>query len=271
MTLVKILPRLALFCALLATAPAWSQPHSAPAAGAGPAGRPAAAGALSPAQRQEVVDVLRQALLADPSILRDAFAALQADEEQRQGAAQQSAIAAQSERLLRDPADPVKGNPRGDLTIVEFFDARCGYCKTLHPVMEQLLRDDPQLRVVLKDLPILGPLSLSASRALLAAQRQGKYLPLQDALMRLRGEATEPALKAEAERAGIDWARLQRDMADPAIQRRLEGHLALAQALSIQGTPALVIGRTLVPGAADLPTLKKLVAQARQDAAGQGG
>ncbi|MBO1076314.1 DsbA family protein [Roseomonas marmotae] len=227
--------------------------------------------ALTPAQRQEVVEVLRQALKQDPSILRDALAAMQEAQQQDRAEAQRAAIAAHAGALLRNPEDPVKGNPKGDVTLVEFFDARCGYCKILHPTLEQLVKSDPDLRVVMKDLPILGPASVLASRALLAAQRQGKYLPLQEALMRLRSEPTEAALKTEAERAGLDWARLRRDMDDPAIQRRLEGNMALAQALSIEGTPALVIGDRLVPGAVDLATLQALVAEARQQARGSGG
>jgi protein-disulfide isomerase len=248
-TAILPLPRLAAlallgFCAL------------SPAARAEPA--------LTPQQRQEVIEVLRQALKSDPTILRDAIAAMQQAQQQDRASAQRDAIAAQADALLRDPADPVKGNPRGDVTLVEFFDARCGYCKLLHPTMDQLLKADPGIRVVLKDLPILGPASVTASKALLAAQKQGKYLPFQDALMRLRGEPTEAVLKTEAERAGLDWARIKRDMEDPEIARRLAGNLALAQALSIEGTPAIVVGDRLVPGAVDLETLKQLVAEARQ-------
>jgi protein-disulfide isomerase len=220
---------------------------------------------LSPQQRAEVTELLRDALTRDPTILRDALAALQEAEGRDRGAAQRGAILARREALLADPADPVKGNPQGDLTIVEFFDARCGYCKTLHPTLQALLRADPQLRVVMKDLPILGPASVVASRALLAAQRQGKYNGFQDALMQLRGEPTEAALQAEAQKLGIDWARARRDMEDPAILARLQQNLGLARALAIEGTPALVIGSTLVPGAVDLPTLQGLVAQARQE------
>ncbi|MXP65401.1 DsbA family protein [Roseomonas sp. M0104] len=220
--------------------------------------------ALSPQQREEVVGILREALRKDPSILRDALVALQQAEQDDRSAGQRAAIAAHEEKLLRDPADPVKGNPRGNVTIVEFFDVRCGYCKALHPTMEALLREDPQVRVVMKDLPILGPNSVLASRALLAAQRQGKYAALQDALMRLRGEPTEAALQAEAQRAGLDWPRLQRDMQDPALKARLQDHVALAQALGIEGTPALIVGGKLVPGAVDLATLRQLVAGARQ-------
>lgn len=226
---------------------------------------------LSVQQRAEVVEVLREALRRDPSILREALAAMQEAEQQGRAAAQRTAILARQEQLLRDPADPVKGNPQGSLTIVEFFDARCGYCKALHPTLQALLRADPQLRVVMKDLPILGPASVVASRALLAAQRQGKYAAYQDALMQLRGEPTEAALQAEAQRVGLDWARLKRDMEDPALMPRLQRNLELARALSIEGTPALIIGDTLVPGAVDLPTLQGLVAGARRAEPRSGG
>jgi protein-disulfide isomerase len=255
---------------VLAAAPAGAQaprattpPQSTPLPQATPAA-PATGEGLSPRQRQEVVEVLRQALRQDPSILREAIVAMQAAEEDNRATAQRGAIATHADALLRNAADPVKGNPQGDVTLVEFFDARCGYCKILHPTMQQLLQADRNIRVVMKDLPILGPNSVVASRALLAAQRQGKYVQFQDALMRLRGEPTEAVLKTEAERIGLDWARLRRDMEDPAIAQRLDANVALAQALSIQGTPALVIGDTLVPGAVDLATLQQLVAKARQ-------
>ncbi|MGX9963645.1 DsbA family protein [Roseomonas sp. F4] len=218
---------------------------------------------FTPAQRAEIVEILRQALREDPTILRDAIGGLEAADQQARAEAQRGAIAAQAAALFQDAGDPVKGNPRGDVTMVEFFDARCGYCKQLHPTMEALIRSDPNLRVVMKDLPILGPNSVLASRALLAAQRQGGYGRLYDALMALRTEPTEPVLRQQAERAGLDWSRLRRDMEDPAVQARIQTNLALAQTLGIEGTPALVIGQTLVPGAVDLPTLQRLVAEAR--------
>jgi protein-disulfide isomerase len=224
---------------------------------------PAAAQGFTPEQRQEVIGILREALQQDPSILRDALVALQDAETQNRQGATKAAIAANSDALFRNPADPVRGNPQGAVTIVEFFDVRCGYCKQLHPTVERLLQRHGDVRLVLKDLPILGPNSVLASRALLAAQRQGKYAGLHDALMALRGEPTEAVVQREAERAGLDWPRLRRDMDDPAIQRRIETNLRLAQALRIEGTPAIVIGETLIPGAVDLATLEQLVAEAR--------
>jgi protein-disulfide isomerase len=232
-----------------------------------PLALPAAAIAqgFTEAQRAEIVDILRRALREDPSILRDALGSLDADDQRARQQARRDAIERNEAALFRDAADPSRGNPRGDVTIVEFFDARCGYCKQMHPAMEALLRRDPNVRVVMKDLPILGPNSVVAARALLAAQRQGRYAELQDALMQLRGEPTEPVLREQAQRVGLDWSRLRRDMEDPAIARRIEANMRLAQALGVEGTPALVIGRTLVPGAVDLPQLERLVAAARAE------
>lgn len=226
---------------------------------------PALAQALTAAQRAEVVDVLRRALREDPSILRDAMTAIQAAEAAQAETRQRDAISASAEALFRDSADPIKGNPTGDVTIVEFFDARCGYCKQLHPAMEALLARDRNVRVVMKDLPILGPGSVQASRALLAAHRQGRYAALYDALMRVNGEPTEAVLRTQAERVGLDWARLRREMDDPAIQRRLDTNLALAQRLGIEGTPALIFSgvHRLVPGAVDAAALERMVAQVR--------
>jgi protein-disulfide isomerase len=224
---------------------------------------PVLAGGFTAEQRAEIVTILREALRADPSILRDALTGLEEAETRDRAEARRAAIATNAEALFRDAADPVKGNPRGDLTIVEFFDARCGYCKQLHPTMEALLRRDTNLRVVMKDLPILGPNSQLAARALLAAQRQGRYPQLYDALLTLRVEPTEAVIRQQAERVGLDWARLRREMDDPAIERRIGANLRLAQTLGIEGTPALVIGETLVPGAVDLPALERMVAEAR--------
>jgi len=218
---------------------------------------------LSPEQRAEVLNILREALRTDPTILRDAMGSLEQAEQAQRNSAQIRAIAMRADQLFRDPADPVKGNPQGRVTIVEFFDTRCGFCKQLHPIMEQLLARERDVRVVMKDLPILGPNSVLASRALIAAQRQNQYVPLYDALMRLREEPVEPVLRREAERLRLDWARLRRDMDDPATLARIERNTDLARALDIQGTPALISGTTLLPGAVDLATLQRLTAAQR--------
>ena len=143
---------------------------------------PVRAAEFTPAQRAEIVQILRDSLKQDPSILRDAVAALQTDEGDRQKAASRAAIAAAGS-ALNDPADPVGGNPKGDVTIVEFFDTRCPYCRKLEPAMDELLARDHGVRLVYKDMPILGPASMLGSKALLAAQKQGGYEKLRAAIM----------------------------------------------------------------------------------------
>ena len=218
----------------------------------------AEANEFTPAQRAEIVQILRDALKQDPSILRDAVGALQADE----GDHQRAVLAAAKDSLV-DPADPVGGNPNGDVTIVEFFDTRCPYCRKLEPSMAELLAGDHGVRLVYKDLPILGPASVLGSKALLAAQKQGGYEKLRDAIMTAPPQTTKAMIQDAAQRLGLDWKRLEHDMDDPAIQSRINAHLQLARSIGIEGTPALIIGSDLIPGAVDLPDLRKAVASAR--------
>ena len=260
--------RLALATMLLAgAAQAQAQPSQSRLA---PPGQPALpsqsvpqGSAFTPPQRAEIVQILRDALRGDPSILRDAVAALQQDELRQQDAAARSAIVAQRRQLTGDPADPATGAPDADVTVVEFYDTRCPYCRRLAPTMAALVKADPKLRVVYKDLPILGPASTLEARALLAAQRQGGYAAMQEAILRDPAPSTAQSLRALAERLGLDGARLQQDMADPATQARLEANLQLARALHVEGTPAFVVGARLIPGAVELADLQEAVAAAR--------
>jgi protein-disulfide isomerase len=222
----------------------------------------AAAAEFTPAQRAEIVAIMRDALKQDPSILRDAVMALQADEGKRSQQATRAAIA-QTQNQLVTPADPVAGDPQGDVTIVEFFDTRCPYCRRMEPVMDKFLTGDHRVRLVYKDLPILGPASVLGTRALLAAQQQGAYGKMREAVMKLPPDTTIAQIETSARALGLDWPRMARDMDDPAVQARIDANLKLAHGLGIQGTPALVIGNDLVPGAVDLPQLQKAVAEAR--------
>lgn len=213
-------------------------------------------------QRAEVISILREALKQDPSILRDAIDALRADEGVREQAAAKAAVAGIRDKLV-DPADPVGGNPQGDITIVEFFDVRCGYCKRLDPVLAQALVQDRNIRRVYKDLPILGPGSVLGAKATLAAHKQNAYEKMRDALMKGSPDITMASIQTEAKRLGLDWTRMAKDMESPEVRERIDTNLGLAQALGIQGTPAMVIGGELVPGAVPLAELKRLVAAAR--------
>ena len=219
---------------------------------------PAVAEPFTEDQRTQIVQILRDALIHDPSILRDALSALQDDDTRRQA----QAVLAHQDKLI-DPADPVGGNPAGNVTIVEFFDVRCPYCRRMEPDMAKLLATDHSVRVVYKDLPILGPPSILASRALLAAQKQGGYEKLRTRLMQAPPDITEASIRAAAIAAGLDWPRLSRDMNDAAIRQRLNANLQLAREIGIEGTPALVVGKRFIPGAADFAELQSAVAEAR--------
>ena len=225
----------------------------------------ARAGSFTAAQRAEIVSILREALRSDPSILRDAVVAMQADEGTRERAVTQAALEAMRDQLVTAD-DPVAGNPKGDVTIVEFFDTRCGYCRRLEPVMARFLAKDGNVRLVYKDLPILGPASVLGSKALIAAAKQGGYEKLREALMKLPPDTTLPMIEAEAKALGLDWPRLARDMEDPAVRSQIDANLKLASALNIQGTPAMIIGGELVPGAVELDELARVVAEARRTA-----
>ncbi len=221
------------------------------------------ASALTAEERAAIVEVLREALRSDPSILREAMAALQADDARRAAEASRAAVRAQAEALFRDPADPFLGAPRAGTTLVEFTDYRCPYCRAMRPVLAELLRTDGDLRLVVKPLPVLGPASVTAARAALAAEMQGRFAAFHEALMTLRGAMDEHAILQLAAESGLDVARLRRDMASAEVTRRLSANLRLAETLGIQGTPAFVVGETLLPGAVPIERLREAVAAAR--------
>jgi protein-disulfide isomerase len=222
----------------------------------------ASAQEFTPAQRAEIVAVVRDALKRDPSILRDAVVALQTDDGEREKSATREAVSSARDALVT-PNDPVSGNQHGNVTIVEFFDVRCPYCRKLEPEMAAFLASDHDVRLVYKDLPILGPASVLGTKALLAARKQNAYEKLRDVVMRMPPDITRSALESEARKLGLDSARLMHDMDDPSIQQQIDTNLHLAKQLNIQGTPAMVVGDELLPGAVDAMELKQAVAEAR--------
>lgn len=256
MRLPPILRWLALLAVLLSGTPTHAQQSANPLQ---------QLGNFTTSQRQEIIAIIRDALRTDPSLLRDAIAALQQDEERQKTSATRGAITELNQALTRSPGDPVAGNPNGDVTVVEFYDVRCPYCRRMLPVIAELIRRDPQVRVVYKDFPILGAASTVAARALLAAHKQGGYLKLHAVLMTGAPVADQDGLRAATGRAGLDWDRLQRDMADPDIQGRIAANLALGKRLDIQGTPAYIIGEQVLPGAVEVADLLAAVAVARRN------
>jgi protein-disulfide isomerase len=219
---------------------------------------------FTPEQRKAIETIIHDYLTKNPDVLLDA---LQAAEDKIKGDARDKAAQALSTRrreIFEDPETPIAGNPKGDVSLVEFFDYRCPYCKQVEPALEALLSEDRQLRLVYKEMPVLGADSVTASRAALAAKKQGKYDALHRALMLLKGQMNEAAVLKTAESVGVDIERLKRDMASPEIDRALKANTELAEALDIRGTPGFVIGNEIVPGAIDLATLKQMIANARR-------
>lgn len=217
---------------------------------------------FTPAQRAEIVQIVREALKQDPSILRDAVDALRQENSRQDADASRAAILAHRDAMVT-PDDPIAGNKDGTATIIEFYDTRCPYCRQMEPTMTRLLQQDHNVRLVYKDLPILGPASVIAAHALLAAQKQGGYDALRTALMKLPPDYTKDEILAIARKLGLDDARLAKDMDDPTITARLDANLQLARALGIDGTPALIIGDTLIPGAVEMAELEKDIAAVR--------
>ncbi|CAK0767442.1 DsbA family protein [uncultured Gammaproteobacteria bacterium] len=224
----------------------------------------APAAALTDPERKEIQTLIRETLRANPEIVLEAIQALRSREEANDERGRQTVLKEKRSQIFTDPAAPVIGNPKGDVTLVEFFDYNCGYCKAVFNDIQTLIKADGNLRVVFKELPILSPSSSMAAQAALAAHRQNKYLELHLALMGHRGALGEDTVYRLAGLVGLDVDKLKADMATPAIKDAIEANSKLAEALSIRGTPAFVIGDTVVPGAVDLDALKKLIAQARK-------
>lgn len=226
--------------------------------------RPAIAAELVPDQRRAIEAVVHDYLLQHPDVLIEALQSAEAKLKSETRDKARQALAARHHEIFDDPRTPVGGNPKGDVTLVEFFDYRCPYCKKVQPSLEKLLVEDKKLRVAYKEFPILGPVSVVAAHAALAAHRQGRYQVFHEAMMAATGEITDDTVYKVAGSVGLDLDRLRRDMAAPQIDAVLKANLALANALDIHGTPTFVIGDQLVPGAIDLASLKNLVAQARR-------
>jgi len=206
---------------------------------------------------------IEQYIRSHPEVIEQALQLLEVKRQEDERFRVVQAVATHQEELLRDPASPVSGNLNGDVTVIEFFDYRCGYCKRVASAVTQLQQDDPGVRVVYKDFPILGEASVFGARAALAAREQGKHQAFHEALLASDHELTQEEVFAIAQRVGLDVKKLEADLHAPERQTSLDLNRALAKLLGISGTPGFVIGGEVYPGALDLARLKTLVAQVR--------
>lgn len=224
----------------------------------------APAAEFTPAQRSELESIIHDYIVRHPEVLQEAIAELDkkqaaADAEKHKGAVQEHAKA-----LFSSPHQVVLGNPDGRVTFVEFFDYNCGFCKRAMDDMLTLMQDDPKLKVVLKEFPVLGPGSVEAAQVAVAVRMQApdKYLEFHTRLLGGRGEANKARALAVAKEIGLDTSRLQKDMQSPEAKATLQENLKLAEALGLNGTPSYVIGDKVVVGAVGLATLRKGVNEA---------
>ena len=222
---------------------------------------------ITPAQRSEIESVIREYLLKHPEVLEEAMREL----EKRQTAAEadkaRKAIKDNAQTLFNSPRQVTIGNPKGDVTMVEFFDYNCGYCKRALGDMLDMMKADPNLRVVLKEFPVLGQGSAEAAQVAVAASLQDKsgrkYLDFHQKLLSGRGSADKARALAAAKDAGFDMARLEKDLANPEVKATVEENLKLAEMLGVNGTPSYVVGSDLVIGAVGRDALKEKVNTAR--------
>lgn len=174
------------------------------------------------------------------------------------------ADSAPSAATLIRPGDPILGNPNGDVTIIEFYDIRCPFCRAMYPHMKKLLATDKKLRFVPVDYPVLGPASLLGTQALFAAQIQHKYAPLRARLLTEPAPPTMASIQADAKSLGLDWEKMEFDMSGDVVAAHVEANLARGRALKLQGVPATYINSIFAPGGLDYADLVDIVATARK-------
>jgi protein-disulfide isomerase len=220
--------------------------------------------AFTPEQEARLKQLMKEYILANPELLLEAIQTLRRKQEEQAQRQAQEALKTQRDQLQGAKDLPVAGNPNGNITVVEFFDYRCGYCKAVKPTFDEVVKADGNIRVVFKEFPILGPASRTASLAAIAAHRQGKYLAYHNALMAYPNNLNDDVIFTIARQVGLDVAKLKQDMNDASVKDVIERSHKVAELLGIRGTPAFVIGAEIVPGAIGADEFKQRIAAARE-------
>ncbi len=217
---------------------------------------------FSAAEEERINELVRKHILDNPEIIAEAITLLQSRQEAQRQERQQETLMSLIDDLRNPPEGTVIGDPDGDVTVVEFFDYNCGYCKTMFTTVMNTVRDHGGVRLALIEFPILGPSSVTAAKAALASREQNLYGPFHQALMTHRGSLNDSTIMSLARGVGINVTKLEADMKDPALDDIIERNRGIAQQLEINGTPALVVGTTLIPGTISEDQLKQLLADA---------
>lgn len=214
---------------------------------------------------ERIKELALEAIRENPSIILEAMQILEQQQAGAQASAQAQVLQNQRDLLEQDPNAPVLGNPEGDVTVIEFFDYNCPYCKRAMPEVQALLDADPDVRLVYREWPILGEGSVFAAKAALAARKQGKYEEFHWALMGLKGRVEESSVISVAKDVGLDVDQLRADMDAPEVLEHIATTTQLAQALGFNGTPSFVIGDDLLPGLVEQEQLQTVVDKTRDN------
>ncbi len=210
---------------------------------------PAASSAFTDEQKKTIGQIVKDYLLANPEVMIDVQTALEAKLEKEQSEKLKAFMADNAKKIYRDAESPVAGDPNGDITVVEFFDYNCGYCKRGLPEVKKLIDGDKKIRFVFKELPILSKGSEEAAKAALAAKRQGKYWEFHQAMLTVKGQANEASALKIAQDLGLDLTKYKADIASTEVQTELDADKALAKTMGINGTPHFLVGDKSIPGA----------------------
>jgi len=237
-----------------------------PVAAAAPAPVAGAVPAPAAGDPAKIEDIVRNYLMTKPEVMRDVFAALEVKEEQTRQSRLETAIADNAEQLFGGTKGLELGNPEGDVTLVEFYDYNCPYCRRALGDMVALLETDPNLKMVMKEYPILSEGSTETARVSLAVAKQGRFMEFHKVMMAISGQANGKRALGIAEELGFDMDRLRTDMDSAEVQAEIDATLELASNLGVRGTPAFIIGNELVPGAVGVASLRATIKRAREDA-----
>ncbi|QWG20588.1 DsbA family protein [Bradyrhizobium sediminis] len=227
----------------------------------------ATAQSFSDTQRGDIEVIVRNYLLTHPEVLEEAMTELSKRQSAAEAEKHQAGVTKNAEAIFNSPRDVTVGNKAGDVTMVEFFDYNCPYCKRAMTDMMELIKSDPKLKVVLKEFPVLGPSSVEAAQVAVAVHMQDasgkKYLDFHQKLLNGRGQVDKARAMAAAKEVGVDMARLEKDLASPEVRATLEQNFKLAEAMGMNGTPSYVIGKQVVIGAVGVENLKEKIGIAR--------
>ena len=218
----------------------------------------------STSETQAIEKIIREYILKNPELVIEAIELFQENQRVAEEQSKARALKVRTDQIYADPASPTTGDAKASVTIVEFFDYQCPYCRSVSRSLMDLIDSKEDVRFVWKEFPILGEDSVFASRAALAAGLQGKYLDFHRALMISRSRLSQDWVMTLAEGIGLDVERLKKDMGSTEVTQQIGANLDLARQLGIRGTPAFIIDGELFPGALDLDRLKQLIEDARK-------